>query len=148
VRTELRSKDAALKEVFVASGVWPLFKYKARGDYGTPYMDYSSSIDPEDMAWVVWQDLNADGWFDRRLVKKGRTKLGVQIWLNDQWVLTTRGIKGPSPSDFTVVTDQGAYRFSAGEGRWVETQDLPSADQNVHPQTGENSPEKKQDTAG
>jgi len=121
VRTALRSKDAALKEVSVGSGVWPLFKYKARGDYGTPYMDYSPATHPEDMDWVVWRDFNADGWFDQRLVERK-----VQISLEDQWVQVTKTIRGVEPADLIAVTDQGAYRFDATKGEWIEVEKVPT----------------------
>ena len=80
-----------------------LMSYLTTGEYKKPSFFYGS------IERIVWQDLNADGIFDRRIDYSHKVK---EIYIEDRWVL------GHGKGE--VTTEGGIFVFNADLGKWQE----------------------------
>ena len=86
--------------------VGSIFEYKVAGELGTPLVRYSAGPFGE---WKIWTDLNADGYFDERII--GKKKL--EVFIDNQWVRAKKAV------DRSAHTDRGIFEFDTNKGKWI-----------------------------
>ncbi len=97
--------------------VGAIFEYKVAGELGTPSALYAGGPiggGPIDEG-RIWVDLNADGYFDERLIGKN-----FEILIDNQWVRAKKAV-GRS-----ALTDQGVFEFDTNKGKWIIVPVVPA----------------------
>ena len=107
IEIDREPENRSLKSIDVMKkDVGGIFEYKAIGEYGVPWAQYSG-VGGDIGEGTFWVDLDGNGEFDERI----RLKKGMHILVADKWTRAT--MKGRMAS-----TVDGMFEFDIQTGKW------------------------------